>query len=413
VQAGERQAGLFAYPWDVLDTGTDAFADSCSSLGITDIHLTTCYHSGKFLLPRNTRRKVYFPQPGCLYFQPPADAFEHSLSPPVSDLASGRWLEDLSGAARSRNIRLSAWTVFFHNSALGQKHPDLTLRNLFGDPYPFALCPTQPRVQQYAVDLCRSLTSTGYFSAIDLESLGYLGYDHGYHHEVDAIPLGPLERFLLSLCFCDACRNSASHGGIQLDALQKTLKKTLNQRFKADDLLGSDPHNAEQIATMLAILPDLRALIALRCSTIEGLVQRIRSECSGCELNLFSSSFVGSPSNIWREGIDIRSIQPLVDRFVMLAYNASDAIKTDLLFCSELVEDLSKLNLTLNLGVPATASLAHAVEILEFALKQGINSFSFFNYGFLGERRLQWLRPISELIRVHPGPPSRGMNHGE
>jgi hypothetical protein len=244
-----------------------------------------------------------------------------------------------------------------------------------------------------------------YVSQFDLESIGYMGYDHGYHHEVDAIPLGALERFLLSLCFCEACQSAATQAGIAIDSLKGALKKILRHRFESDDAVSSDPRNAEQIATLLALMPELRALIALRCATIEGLVERIRSECSRCELNVFSSSFVGSPSNIWREGIDIRSVEGCIDRFVMLAYSDPDAVKTDLLFCSEMVEGPSKLNLTLNLGLPATPSFAQAEEILKFALERGIGSSSFFNYGLLGSGRLEWLRPLAAMVRSHPGLP--------
>jgi hypothetical protein len=398
-QPDNRRVGLFAYPWDISDSGVEEFVAQSVRLGVTELHVTTCYHSGKFLLPRNSRRKVYFPEPGCVYFAPAPGAFRQSLTPPVSELAATGWLSQLAVAAQKQQIQLAAWTVFFHNSSLGQAHPGLTVRNLFGDPYGFALCPSHDRVRNYAVDLCKSIEAIGAFAAVDLESMGYLGYVHGYHHEVDAIPLGPLEKFILSLCFCDGCRATAANAGIQIDGLREALQRIILQRFKADHAAGSDPQNAEQISTLLALIPEMQAFIALRCANIAGLIGRIRAECPNIELNLFTSSFVGSPSNIWMEGIDLLSLKDLVDRFVLLAYSSDpDAVNADLLFCLSLVENSSKLNLALNLGLPATPSLAGASRIVQLALEQGIGTFAFFNYGFLGEGRLKWVRELSNLI---------------
>ena len=36
---------------------------------------------------------------------------------------------------------------------------------------------------------------------------------------------------------------------------------------------------------------------------------------------------------------------------------------------------------------------------IEFAWRQGVRHFSFFNYGFLGEGRLAWLREIAAMLR--------------
>jgi hypothetical protein len=401
-QAGERSVGLFAYPWDIADAGVASFVEGCVGLGVTEIHATTCYHSGKFLLPRNSRSRVYFPEPGCIYFQPSREAFRNSLTPPVSDIASTGWIDQLAGEAAKQGIRLAAWTVFFHNSMLGQMHPELTIRNLFGDPYKFALCPSHGRVQDYAVDLCKSIQATGAFAAIELESIGYRGYVHGYHHEVHAVPLGPLEKFILSLCFCEDCRVLATEAGIRVEALMKALQKILQQRFASDHACTKDPQNAEQISTLLALIPEMRAYVDFRGATISKLIARIRGECPRLELNVFTSSFVGSPSNIWMEGINFSSIRDLVDRAVLLAYSSDpEAVNTDLSFCLSLLEDPARINLALNLGLPATPALAGASQVVQFALEHGIQRFSFFNYGFLGEGRLQWVKDLSSRIRGH------------
>jgi hypothetical protein len=390
--------GMFAYPWDILDCGTPEFLDRCDDLGITELHVTTCYHSGKFLLPKNRRHRVYFPESGRLYVELPG--FANEIRPAVSDLAATRWLEDLAFRAAGRGVSLAAWTVFFHGTELAARHPHLVVRNLFGDAYPFALCPSNAEVREYAVGLCRALRSLGFFRSIDLESIGYLGYFHGYHHEVTAVPAGPLEKFLLSLCFCPACQSAAEALGVTVAPMKKRLQEIVVAKVNADDACRASPDNVEQLAALVAQFPDLQIFLRMRFATIRQLICRLRSEVVDTALAVCTSSFAGSPSNIWMEGVHMAELRDLIEAYLLLAYSPeSDTVNSDLLFCLAQAGSPSKLHLTLNLGLPVTTSLGNAAEKVEYALKRGVTKFSFFNYGFLGEGRLGWIRELSTLIR--------------
>jgi hypothetical protein len=391
---------LFAYPWDILDEGEAPFLDHCIKLGVNRVHVAASYHSGKFLLPRNTRTRVYFPEPGALYFRAPGASWDGGLEQPVSDLAATGWLENLAAGASERGIELSAWTVFFHNSALGARYPELTVQNAFGDRYPFALCPTQPAVQGHGAALCRSLAALGFFTHVDLETIGYLGYLHGYHHEVTAIPLGTMEKFLLSLCFCPACRAGGKAAGIEMEPLAAEVRRILMCRMRSDDATGSHMDNAEALVTLLVMQPSLQRLVQFRMDTVTALVQRLSLESAPMRLAGFTSSFVGSPSNIWMEGISPAGLKHMVECFHLLAY-APDAadVNADLIFFLAMVGDPDLLNLTLNLGLPITTTFAQAAAKVEFARRQGVRRFSFFNYGFLGEGRLRWIQDLAKLVR--------------
>jgi hypothetical protein len=390
---------LFAYPWDILDRGVEPFVDECWELGVRVLHVTTIYHSGKFFLPRNNTRRVYFPEPGCLYAPLPPGAFDGGLAPPVSTLAGTGWLETLAKAAATAGIRLAAWTVFHHSSAIGARHPELTARNLFGDPYPFALCPSSEPVRRYSVSLARAVAGLNIFDTLDLETIGYLGYYHGYHHEVTAVPAGPLEHFLLSLCFCNACVEAGTRAGIPMETLRQELRAVLLEKVRCDDACTRPPDNMEQLATLLALSEPLQRLVRLRLDTVSSLIRQIRGAVGSVKLSAFTSSFVGSPSNIWMEGLSIPALRELVDGFHLLAYTSdTDRVNDDLVFCRAQVMDPARLNLTLNLGLPVTPALGHAMAKIEFAWRQGVRRFSFFNYGFLGAARLGWLREIATAL---------------
>ncbi|HYM05484.1 MAG TPA: hypothetical protein VEU11_02895, partial [Terriglobales bacterium] len=338
-------------------------------------------------------------EPGALYFQPGAVEWAGGLDQPVNNVAATGWFEKLASGATPRGIEVSAWTVFFHNSSLGSRYPDLVVENAFGDKYPFALCPSQARVQGHAVALCRSLAALGVFAGIDLETIGYLGYSHGYHHEVTAVPLGIAERFLLSLCFCPACRAAGEGAGIEMQTLAGEVCCLLRHRMRFDDA-GIGASNAENLTTLLATRPALERLVRLRMDTVTALVNRLARERGTAKLAVFTSSFVGSPSNIWMEGVSPADLQPMVECFHLLAYGAeaSDA-NSDLAFFLSMVEDPGLLNLTLNLGLPVTTTLDQAAAKVEYARRKGIRRFSFFNYGLLGESRLQWIQELACLAR--------------
>ena len=390
---------LFAYPWDILDRGPQAFIEECLALGVAKVHVATLYHSGKFLLPHNRTTKVYFPEGGHLLVPVDPQKLPKCIRPKVSSLASSGWLDQLSKAASDSGILLAAWTVFHHSSTLAGEHPEFAVRNLFGDVYPFALCPSHPAVREYGAALAAAIRALGRFDSLDLETIGYLGYKHGYHHEVTAIPIGTLESFLLSLCFCDACRILGEQDGIEMAALRRELQQLVTAKLTSDDSTGCHPDNAEQLTTLIALSEPLQQMIRVRLKNVSGLVGEIRSAFRG-GLRIFSSSFVGSPSNIWMEGISLPNLRHTADVFQLLAYSENtDIVNSDLLFCLSQVQDASRLNLTLNLGLPITPTLGHAQAKIDFAWRQGVRSFAFFNYGLLGSARLKWIREISQALR--------------
>lgn len=385
---------LFAYPWDIADMGVSQFSEECLELGVNRLHVTTVYHSGKFLLPRNRRRKVHLLESGTAWVPLNLSALE-PMRPVLSPLAKAGWLEELAGTG----VPLSAWTVFHHSSSLGMSNPSWTVRNVYGDAYSYALCPSYDQVCDYSTSLAKSVAGLGYFDTVDLESIGFLGYVHGHHHEVAAGPLGPLEHFLLSLCFCDACRAAAEREGIDARWLSAQITELLDRKLNADDSNAAARTNMEQIASLLAQVPELFPFVQMRINRVTGLVRRIAAEVSPVRVAPFTSSFVGSPSNIWMEGISIRDLRDVSDSFQMLAYTSdSGAVNDDLLFCLSQAKDPKKLNLTLNLGLPITPSLGDAISKVRFAKEHGVTRFSFFSYGFLGVGRLQWIAELAYVL---------------
>ncbi|MCO5216026.1 MAG: hypothetical protein M9950_07710, partial [Thermomicrobiales bacterium] len=62
--------GIFTYPWELADHGYDKSLHEIASAGFTNVNLAMQYHNGKFLLPRNPKRRVYYAEDGAISFRP-------------------------------------------------------------------------------------------------------------------------------------------------------------------------------------------------------------------------------------------------------------------------------------------------------------------------------------------------------
>lgn len=223
-------AGLFTYAWDLEAEGYDTAIGKIAEAGFSSINLATSYHAGKFLLPHNPRRRVYFPEDGAIYFQPDLGRYGriqprvHSLVGDGSDPVS-----KLLAANHPHGLSYTAWTVCLHNSWLGARYPDTTMHTAFGDPLIHSLSPAHPDVRSYLVSMLSDLVSRYDVAAIQLESPGYMGFLHGYHHEIIGVDLDAVQQQLLGISFNPVEIEGARHAGIDAEGV----------RLRAADLLDA------------------------------------------------------------------------------------------------------------------------------------------------------------------------------
>jgi len=214
-------AGLYTYAWDLEDEGYDRAAGRIAGAGFTAVNLATSYHAGKFILPHNPRRKVYFAEDGALYFQPDLSKYSR-LQPRVSSFVSadGSPVTRLQESAARHGLTYVAWTVCLHNSWLGERYPDTTMHTASGDPLIHSLSPAHPDVREYLLAMVEDLVSRHEVAAIELESPGYMGFTHGYHHEIFGVEIDPVQEELLGISFNPVEIASATDVGIDAEGLR-------------------------------------------------------------------------------------------------------------------------------------------------------------------------------------------------
>ena len=168
---------IYTYAWDLAETGVATAAKEFRELGLDTVTIAGSYHAGKFMRPHGKAGKVYFPDDGTVYFN--ADPSRYGGIKPVANGLLGerdvlRELVDDGGMA------VNVWLVLLHNTRLGMAHPDAVVRNAFGDPYYYNLCPSAPDARAYAIGLAKDVTTSYPVGGISLEAPGFTPYAHGY-----------------------------------------------------------------------------------------------------------------------------------------------------------------------------------------------------------------------------------------
>lgn len=403
--------GFWVFPWDIEDEGIDGFATRLERLGVTSASPSVLYHAGRALLPRAQRQKVrLLGGPGANF---PFEGLEAPFAGMESEFAlrSGkRFWWRLAEALSDRGIRLQAWAMLLHGSELGRRLPLAVVRNCFGDPYSYALCPSHPQARRFAQSLVGELARSRIFGAVQLESVGYLGYRHFHHHEAEYVGHGPLEELLLSLCFCDGCMSGARNEGIPISGLRAAISRELERRWR-DDILSM---SVDEVREALANDDDLRALISFRQATVTSLVASLAAQCrdENTELHAFSAIFPPTlEQSTWIEGTDFAAWPRFLDRLIVFGYTAGgpgaakvgeDWTRAELEYAGRYF-DRSQISVVLNLAPTYLQTLDDAKRRFSTISQMGFGDLSITNYGMLSETRLEW---VSELRKILDPPAS-------
>ncbi len=387
--------GLYAYVWDVAEEAPDRFAEEMRRLSLDTLCLAASYHAGKFIRPHGAGARVIFPEDGCAHFAARPERYGR-IKPKRSVASEG---DPFGAFAEHRDIAVTAWTVLLHNTRLGLAHPECVVRNAFGDPYRYSLCPSHPDVRDYAVALCADIADRYPVRGLVLETAGFLPYQHGYHHEFALIAANPWLDLHLGLCFCTHCVAGATRAGIDAAGLQTRIAERIDHYLRAalDTPAGIAQH---WIAADLLADAELAAFLRWRCTVVTGLVAGIRAGVRK-DAELFVIPGVRRPSAAgWVEGADLAALAAAADGLELCLYEPSwQAAAADLGEVRRRI-GASPIRCVLRPGPPDWAEeggFARTVREIDAA---GIDGFGFYNFGHVRRANLDWIgRALGGLNR--------------
>lgn len=258
----------YAYPWDVLEPG---FASRARDLGVDEVAVALSYHSARAATPWSASRTAVVARHAAFY-RPLSDGWG-TLRPSTPDWVSA---EDSGGDAvrllTEAGIPAAAWIVLTHNSQLGYEHPDVVVRNCFGEPYPWALCPSQPGVREYAATLTAQAVAGLELSSVILEACGPLGVVHQHQHEKTDGVWAPAVARLLSICCCEAC---AASWDVDAGTVRAQLVEEVRRLVATGDLAVTADGLPPSLTSMLLRVRQ-EATDALRAAVLATLPAGIR-----------------------------------------------------------------------------------------------------------------------------------------
>ncbi|MFB6835874.1 hypothetical protein [Streptomyces sp. NPDC056361] len=222
------RAGAFAYPWDV--DGDPAAPGLLAGLGLAQVTLAAAYHSTRALSPRHPAHRIVTAEHAAVLYPPDPDRWAgRALRPyPAGEWAPGDAYGRAADALAGTGLDVHSWVVLAHNSRLGAEHPETSVVNAYADRYPWAPCVARPDVRALLVDLAAEAAVRPGAAGTELESCGWYGLAHLHAHDkTGGIALGEREQYLMSLCFCPACRQGYGDRGADPDELAAAVRAAL------------------------------------------------------------------------------------------------------------------------------------------------------------------------------------------
>ncbi|WP_265110847.1 hypothetical protein [Halosolutus halophilus] len=370
---------IWGYPWDVRDEGPTRVAARLREIGVSELNLATNYHTVQAFTPHNPTRRTHFARASS-YFRP--DGRYGRVEPTPYEGMEGDWIDEI--AAQLPEFTLTSWTVGCHNSRLGMAAPDLTLESPHGDDLVFGLCPTNPAVQEYLVAVVGDLADRDHFDRIELETFDYFyGTGFGWHHQKIHARLGTLGEFLLGLCFCEYCRAAAADAGIDVETVRETAARTLDHI-----VAGRVPHDLNPDRWLRA-QPAVADYVDIREQTLIDLYADLADAAGDTPLGYYAG--MPEPGREWLVGADLNRLADYVDYYCVPAYESSrDAVLDAYRTVNELTPEIP-IHVGVLPGHPAIHDEATVVDIVDGLRSIGVRRVSFYNYGLLPDRSLEWI----------------------
>jgi hypothetical protein len=382
----ERAAGsMWIYLWDLADEGYDSVLARMKESGMESLSLAAAYHAGKFLAPHNPKHKVVYPEDGVVYFQPSSKHYKR-IRPVVSKLIQeGHSLASVKRSTDKQGMKLNAWVVCCHNTALGLQYPDIACVTAFGDRIPQNVCPSHPDVRAYLRGMVGDIAHQG-VGRIELEALQFQGYVHGFHHEREGIPLSSAARFLLGLCFCPSCIRSARNEHVEMEQWRQYVVATLSTFFERPEETNDRLRTPDDLPVdLLQPFQEWRQRVIV--SLVSDLMEQVHS--TGVQLRPLVSI---DPSARAMAGMNAARVTSVTGGMVTPGYVRNGTELRDPLRNIQKLAGSQEIIVGQQVGLPESGGRAEFLSRVLTARELGVNSFNFYHYGFIPYSRLEWIR---------------------
>ncbi|MFC3687993.1 hypothetical protein [Aquipuribacter hungaricus] len=384
--------GLYVFPSDLLDEGVDAVRRRSDELGAGTLVVAVAYHQARDVVPHAGRKpRLRYREDG-VFFEPDPDRWTGTTLRPRVQPQDQR---DALAALLATGAPVEAWTVFLHNTSLGEEHPRLASETCFGDRLLSNLCPSNPEAAGYADALAADIAARGL--DIVAEALSGQTFAHGHHHERSFSPVSELDEAVLGICFCEHCTRAGTSAGLDVGRVAAAARVRVQSAFAG---AAGRPATLEALAETLG--GDVLAYLSTQQQTVTALADRLARTVRGHGRTLSYMDLTGAvlgygdgapsgpaaASQGWRIAVDLSSVAPLTDSCSVLGYTVDTTrLHADVASYRAAVGG-SRLRVVLRPGWPDTSSRAHLRDKVRAVLDAGADQVDFYTYGMYDQEVL-------------------------
>ena len=375
------RALMSAYPWDLIDDDLDAVLDRLNGeIGVSGLSVWAALPPQTRLRPRAVQPRLFRTRGG-LFFHADADRYASTrCKPAVSHwVKAKRPLRRIADAVAERGMELRLAVSAARTGRLALQHPDMSCKNLFGSPSNQSVCLANPDVQAFLVSLVTELSEVYAPAAVTVSDF-HLVWTEAFERDlVQSVPLDDGERTLLSVCFCESCRQGATQAGVDvagahqvaLSVVQEGLQRGApSERSLADHLLRGGV---------------LEAYFRWRDATLSALLDRL---VEGCSSELILDRPLAGPLATQHGGIDIESVSALMTRIERPA---------ELDSASHGGAVRREVRLATSLALPPRAQ--ELVAALSSVSKLGLSAVEIGDYGLLPDAAMVGIKQAIRMAR--------------
>jgi hypothetical protein len=205
---------------------------------------------------------------------------------------------------------------------------------------------------------------------------------------------GAFGKYLLSLCFCPACRAGLTREGVDPEAFRRQVRSLLAAAVAREPQPRSMEWERDELTALLLEVPEMLAATRARGRAVAELLRRVRQVAQQERVALHAQSgLLARPSaRAWTEGPGLRGLAEAVDQiFIQAHHAAAHDVAQDLGWAAALVP-ASRLVLATMAGEDQVTSEGDLRQRVQAARSLGAAGVCFYNYGLLSPARLGWIR---------------------
>lgn len=409
------ELNMVCYPWDLVDEGVDAVLDRLKGeTGLTGVCVPVCVPAIEQFRPHAGVSPRTFRSAGGIQFQPQAATYAATrVQPVVADwLRKRNPLPDIAEGCRQRGLSFRARIVACAAPVVVQRHPAAAVKDVFGDTSSRWICPANPDVRAYLRAMLEDLAAHHAPDAIELiaaafpppavrgRGSGFLcgtgSRPAGMLREADFQPVEPgthgspppvdLTDWLLSLCFCESCRQRAGEAGVDAASAARSVQVTLDRLLEEGESVALSP------AEFITKDPVVDAYVNWRCDQATSLLQSLRATCEG-------RFVIGLDGDRVTTGQEPGLLAAHADALLGCCARSDDESLTKTVGrLGDAAGSTDRVELAIDAGA-GFADAAALVKCVKTAADMGVGAVTFASYGELPLRRLTWIRQASRYAR--------------